>query len=194
MKRFAIFVSGSGTNMENIVNAVREQTIKNAEVALVISDNPAAFALKRCERLRVPSAVVFRKNFESKEAFEKAILRELREDSIDFIVLAGYMRIIGPTILNAYKDKILNIHPALLPAFPGAHGIKDAFEAGVPVTGVTVHIVDAGIDTGPIVLQQEVAVKKDDTLASLEERIHALEYELYPKAIQLMVDGKIKIN
>jgi phosphoribosylglycinamide formyltransferase-1 len=190
MKRFAIFVSGSGTNMENIVNAVREQKIKNAEVVLVVSDNSEAFALKRCERLCVPSIVVYRKNFESKEAFEKAILRELHEDHIDFIVLAGYMRIIGPTILNVYKDKILNIHPALLPAFPGSHAIKDAFEAGVPVTGVTVHVVDAGVDTGPIVLQQEVVVKKDDTLKSLEERIHAVEYELYPKAIQLMVDGK----
>ncbi|MFC1809517.1 phosphoribosylglycinamide formyltransferase [Candidatus Omnitrophota bacterium] len=194
MKRLAIFVSGSGTNMENIVKAARARTIKRAEVALVVSDNPKAFALKRCDRLKVPSIVVYRKNFEDKDAFEKAILRELRADDIDFIVLAGYMRIIGPKILKEYKNKILNIHPALLPSFPGAHGIKDAFKAGVKVTGVSVHIVDAGVDTGPIVLQQALEVKKNETLESLEKRIHKIEYELYPQAIQLMVDGKIKIN
>ena len=190
MKRFAIFVSGSGTNMENILQKIREGRIE-AEAALVVSDNPGAPALKRAEKFKVECAVVDRKKFSSREEFEAEIEQNLARKKIDYIVLAGFMRILSPGFVRARRLRILNIHPALLPKFPGAHAIREAWEAKVKVTGVTVHFVDEGVDTGPIILQREVPIEANDTLETLEKKIHAVEYELYPEAIHRVLSGNL---
>lgn len=192
MKRIAIFVSGNGTNMENILQKVREGKIR-AEAGLVISNNSQAYALKRAEKYNVECIVADRKRFDSTAAFEAEIRRHLDRKKIDYILLAGFMRILSADFVKAYRGRILNIHPALLPQFPGAQAIKDAWEAKVKKTGVTVHFVDEGIDTGPLILQREVAVKPDDTLENLEQKIHAVEYELYPEAINLVLEGKKRL-
>jgi len=189
LKRIAIFVSGNGTNMENILQSAREGRIR-AEAALVLSDNPRAYALKRAEKFNIECTVVDRKAFPSKEAFEAEIRRPLEQKKIDYILLAGFMRILSPSFVAAYHRRILNIHPALLPKFPGAHAIRDAWEAGEKVTGVTVHFVDEGVDTGPVILQREVKIDPNDTLESLEAKVHTIEYELYPEAINLVLSGK----
>lgn len=191
MKKLAIFVSGSGTNMENLLQKIREGKIR-AEAALIVSDNPQAYALKRAEKYEVECVVADRKSFDSKESFEAGIRRHLERKKIDFILLAGFMRILSPAFVKAYKGRILNIHPALLPKFPGAHAIQEAWEAKVGKTGVTVHFVDEGVDTGPVILQREVEIDSHDTLESLEKKIHEVEYEIYPEAINLVLQGKIK--
>ena len=190
MKRIALFVSGSGTNMENILEHIRAGKIK-AEAALVISDNPEAYALRRAEKFNVECAVVDRKRFSTKDAFEAEIRRHLERKKIDFVVLAGFMRILSPGFVEAHRKRIINIHPAMLPAFPGGHAIRDAWEAKVKTTGVTVHFVDEGVDTGPIILQREVPVAQGETLESLEQKIHAVEYELYPEAINRVLSSQL---
>ena len=191
MKRLAIFVSGSGTNMENILRHIQEGKIQ-AEASLVVSDNAEAFALRRAEKFGVESVVVDRKKFDSKENFEAEIQRCLAAKKIDYVILAGFMRILSPSFVRAYRGRILNIHPALLPDFQGAHAIRDAWEAKVRKTGVTVHFVDEGVDTGPVILQREVPVTANDTLESLEKKIHAVEYEIYSEAIRLVLGGEVK--
>ena len=193
MKRVAIFVSGTGTNMENLIRKIQGGKVPGVEPALVISDNPGAGALEKAKRLGVEVSVLDRKRFESKEAFERAVLKKLEESKIDFICLAGFMRILSPAFVERYSGRLLNIHPALLPAFPGAHAIQDAFEAKVKETGVTVHFVDSGVDTGPVILQRKVPVSPQDTLETLEAKVHAAEYEAYPEALRLVVTGQIKL-
>jgi len=177
--------------MENILRNVRERKIA-AKAALVVSDNPQAYALKRAEKYDVECVVVDRKRFESKAAFEAEIRRHLERKKIDYIILAGFMKILSPSFVKAYRFRILNIHPALLPNFPGAHAIQDAWEAKVKTTGVTVHFVDEGVDTGPVILQRKIPVEATDTLETVEKKIHAVEYELYPEAINLVLKGKAK--
>ena len=189
MKRLAIFVSGNGTNMENLLRCVRDKEIP-AEVSFIVSDNPAAYALKRAEQFKVECVAVEPKKFPSKEAFEAEVRRHLERKKIDYILLAGFMRILSPAFVRAYPKRILNLHPALLPKFPGAHAIREAWEAKEKVTGVTVHFVDEGVDTGPVILQREVKIDPNETLESLEAKVHAVEYELYPEAINLVLSGK----
>ena len=191
--KFAVFASGFGSNLQAIIDAVRKKRIK-AELALVVSDNKSAFALKRASKARIKTAVIDPKRFPRREDFDREVVKHLRSAQIDFIVLAGFMRILSPYFIQSYKNKILNIHPALLPAFKGGHAIKDAYSYGVKVTGVTVHFVDERIDHGAIILQKEVAVSPRDTLESLEKKIHAVEHKLYPKAIDLLACGKLKIS
>ena len=191
MKRIAIFVSGNGTNMENLIRQIHAGKIP-AECRLVICDNPEAAAVRKAENLGVTTRLVDRKNFASKAGFEEEIIWHLAENKIDLIALAGFMRILSPDFVKRYAGRIVNIHPALLPAFPGGHAIQDAFKAKVKETGVTVHFVDAGVDTGPMILQRKIPVEAGDTLESLEARIHAAEYELYPEALRLVLEGKIK--
>jgi phosphoribosylglycinamide formyltransferase-1 len=189
MKKISIFVSGNGTNMEYLLEHVRSGKLK-AEAALVVSDNPQAYALKRAEKFNAECVVVDRKKFPSKETFEAEIRRHLDRKKIDYIALAGFMRILSPAFIKAYEGRLINIHPSLLPQFPGAHAIRDAFEAKAKVTGVSVHFVDEGVDTGPVILQREIKVNPEDTLESLETKIHALEYEIYPEGINLVLAGK----
>jgi phosphoribosylglycinamide formyltransferase-1 len=139
-------------------------------------------------------ALVKREDFATRNDFEQKIIQHLEENDIGLIVLAGFMRILGPDLVIRYKDRILNIHPALLPAFRGAHAIKDAFDYGVKVTGVSVHFVDEKMDHGPIILQAPVEIKEADTLESLETKIHKVEHKIYPQAIKLFIEGKLKLE
>ncbi|MBF0620064.1 MAG: phosphoribosylglycinamide formyltransferase [Candidatus Omnitrophica bacterium] len=189
---FAVFASGNGSNLQMIIDAVKKKRIKGT-LKLVFSDNAAAFALTRARKAKVPVvAHLDPKGFPSREAFDAACVEFLKKEKIDLVVLAGYMRILSPAFVRAYRDRILNIHPALLPAFKGAHAIKDAFEHGVKVTGVTVHLVDEEVDHGMILAQVPVEVSPKDTRQSLEARIHKAEHILYPKVIALFTAGKIK--
>ena len=192
-KQVAIFVSGSGTNMENIAKRVKAGEI-NCEIALIVCDNPNAFALERALRLGLESFVIERKNFKSGIEFDAKMVEKLKEKRVDFILLAGFMRILGPEFVRTWQGRILNIHPSLLPKYPGAHAIKDAFEAKEREAGVTVHFVDEGVDSGPIILQRRVPIESNDTLETFEARVHETEYELYPEAVKLFLSGKLKVD
>ena len=181
--RVAILASGNGSNFEALAHQFQAGLLPG-ELAFVFSDHHNAYVLERARRLNVCAFSFEVKEFENKAAYEKALLQLLQEQEIDLIVLAGYMRIIGKTLLSHYSNRILNIHPSLLPSFPGLHGIKDAYEYGVKVTGVTVHLVDDGVDTGPIIAQEPVMILPEDSLESLEEKIHQTEHRLYPKVLR----------
>ncbi|MGO4900493.1 phosphoribosylglycinamide formyltransferase [Bacillus sp. GM2] len=187
MRKLAVFASGSGTNFEAIARRMREENW-DAEIVLVVCDKPDAKVLERVEKAGIPSFAFQPKSFENKAAFEQVIVEQLRLHGAEWIVLAGYMRLIGDTLLSAYRNKIINIHPSLLPAFPGIDAIGQAYRAGVKVAGITVHYVDEGMDTGPIIAQRAVELEKSETLASLEEKIHKLEHELYPEVIKDLLE------
>ncbi|MFH1622338.1 MAG: phosphoribosylglycinamide formyltransferase [Candidatus Omnitrophota bacterium] len=194
MLNIAVFCSGNGTNLQAIINAIKTRKLKSVRISLVVSDNYKAYALEKAKKSGIKSIVVERDKFVTKSDFEREIIKHLKAENTELVVLAGFMRILGSDLLAAYKNKILNIHPALLPSFKGAHGIKDAFDYGAKVTGVTVHFVDDKMDQGPIILQEAVPIKEEDSLDSLEERIHKVEHKLYYKAIGLFAGGKIKIS
>ncbi|CAI3267693.1 phosphoribosylglycinamide formyltransferase [Enterococcus cecorum] len=181
--RVAILASGNGSNFEALAHQFQAGLLPG-ELIFVFSDHHNAYVLERARRLNVCAFSFEVKEFAKKAAYEKALLQLLQEQEIDLIVLAGYMRIIGQTLLSHYSNRILNIHPSLLPSFPGLHGIKDAYEYGVKVTGVTVHLVDDGVDTGPIIAQEPVMILPEDSLESLEEKIHQTEHRLYPKVLR----------
>lgn len=181
--RVAILASGNGSNFEALAHQFQAGLLPG-ELAFVFSDHHNAYVLERARRLNIKAYSFEVKEFENKAAYEKALLQLLQEQQIDLIVLAGYMRIIGKTLLSHYSNRILNIHPSLLPSFPGLYGIKDAYEYGVKVTGVTVHLVDDGVDTGPIIAQEPVMILPEDSLESLEEKIHQTEHRLYPKVLR----------
>lgn len=187
MKNIAIFASGSGTNFQAIVDATKSGIVP-AKVALLVCDKPGAKVIERAEREHIPAFVFSPKDYASKAEFEQAILAELRKREIEFIALAGYMRLIGPTLLHAYEGKIVNIHPSLLPAFPGKDAIGQAYRAGVKITGVTIHYVDEGMDTGPIIAQRAVPIYEGESLAQLEARIHEVEHELYPAVLKTLLE------
>lgn len=189
----AVFCSGKGTNLQAIIDAVRKGKIK-ANLSLVISDNKDAYALMRARKVGIETVVVERDKFPSREDFEKEIIKHLERKKIDLICLAGFMRMLSPSFVSRYKNRILNIHPALLPSFKGTHGVRDALNYGVKITGPTVHFVDEKMDHGPIILQSAVEVRDDDTEESLAERIHKEEHKIYPLAIKLFVEGKLKIK
>jgi phosphoribosylglycinamide formyltransferase-1 len=191
MKRVAFLVSGSGTNMENLIKRIQSGAIP-AVPALAISNKPGVKALEKALALGVKTIVIDHKAFAERAAFDKALDECLEAHKIDLVVLAGFMRVLTEGFVEKYHGRLINIHPALLPAFPGAHAIKDAWDAKVKETGVTVHFVDSGVDTGPIILQQKVPLLPNDTLASLEARIHALEYEIYPQALKLVLLGNLQ--
>ena len=189
MKRIAFLVSGSGTNMANLIQRIRSGEIQ-ADPAVVISNKPGVKALEKAAALRVKTVVIDHKAFADRAIFDKALEECLEKHKIDLVVLAGFMRVLTEGFVKKYYGRLINIHPALLPAFPGAHAIRDAWEAKVKETGVTVHFVDSGVDTGPIILQRKVLVLPGDTLETLEARIHSLEYEIYPEALKLVLAKK----
>lgn len=178
-KKIAVFASGNGSNFQVIA--------EKFDVSFVFADHRDAYVLERAKNLQVPAYAFELKEFENKAAYEQAIIDLLDEHEIDLVCLAGYMKIVGPTLLAAYEGRIINIHPAYLPEFPGAHGIEDAWNAGVEQSGVTIHWVDSGVDTGQIIDQVRVPRLADDTLDSFETRIHETEYQLYPKVIQSLL-------
>lgn len=189
----AVFASGRGTNFGAIIRAVKKGSIK-ASLSLLVCDNPKAGAIGRAKRANIKVALIKREDFPTKEDFEARIIQHLKENQIDLIVLAGFMRLVSPEFARKYAGHILNIHPALLPSFKGTHGIEDVFNYGVKVTGVTVHFVDEKMDHGPIILQEAVKIEENDTLESLAAKIHRVEHKLYPEAIRLFVEGKLKIE
>jgi len=180
MKRIVIFASGSGSNFETIVKKLHGNI---CEVALLICDQPNAYCLERAKKLGINTLQLTLKDFESKVAYEEEIIKYLQVINPDLIVLAGYMKLIGKTLLDAYEGKIINIHPSLLPAFPGKDGIGDALRYGVKVMGVTVHYVDAGMDTGQIIAQESFKRVDGETHEETGAKIHAIEHELYPQVI-----------
>ncbi len=191
MKRIAFFVSGNGGNMENLIREIKNGQI-NANPSVVVCDNPNALAIERAKKLGVEVCVIDRKNMPDRHSFEERVVECLQRNKIDLIMLAGFMRILSQDFVKKYWGKIVNIHPSLLPDFPGAHAIFDVFEAKKDVTGVTVHFVDLGVDTGPIILQKKIRVLPEDTLESLEEKIHKIEHEIYPEALKLVLSGSAK--
>jgi phosphoribosylglycinamide formyltransferase-1 len=191
--RIAVFCSGNGTNLQAIIDAKARGSL-NADIALVVSDVATCFALERAKRVSIKSLIVKRKDFKSKVEFEQEIMKNLKKENIDLIVLAGYMRLLSKDFVKQYKNRIMNIHPALLPSFKGTQGIKDAFEYGVKITGPTVHFVTEDMDAGPIILQSSVLVREDDTEKTLAEAVHREEHKIYPRAIQLFIEGRLKIE
>lgn len=189
----AVLCSGSGTNLQAIMDSVKKGYIP-AKIALVVSDNEKAFALERATKAGIETLVLDKKNFKTREEFDKEIVRNLKKKNVELVVLAGFMRLISPYFVKEYKSRIMNIHPALLPSFKGTHGIKDALEYGVKVTGPTVHFVDDKLDNGPIILQGAVEVKDNDTEETLLERIHKEEHKIYPEAVRLFAEGRLKIQ
>lgn len=189
----AILCSGNGTNLQAIIDSVKSGYIQ-AKIALVISDNESAFALERAKKAGIDTLVLNKKNFKTRDDFDKKIVGNLKKRKIELVVLAGFMRLLSRYFIKEFKNRIINIHPALLPSFKGTHGIKDALEYGAKVTGPTVHFVDEELDHGAIILQRAVEVKDDDTEVSLLERVHKEEHKIYPEAIKLFVEGRLKIE
>ncbi|HEY5531192.1 MAG TPA: phosphoribosylglycinamide formyltransferase [Candidatus Anoxymicrobiaceae bacterium] len=191
--KLGVLASGSGTNLEAIAQAIESGGVP-ASIVVLLSDNSEAFALERARRRGIPTRVVELKDLSDRAAFDHAVLEALLEAGVELIVLAGYMKLVGNEIIEAYRGRIMNIHPALLPSFPGEHGVRDALEHGVKVSGVTVHFVDEGLDTGPIIIQEAVPVEEEDDEASLHNRIHLAEYRVYPQAIRLFAEGRLVVE
>ena len=191
--RLGVLASGSGTNLEAIAQAIDDGDVP-ATVALVLSDNPDAFALERARRRGIETRVINLRDYEDRPAYDRAIVDALEKAGVDLVVLAGYMKLVGPGFVDAFSGRIMNIHPALLPSFPGEQGVKDALEHGVKVSGVTVHFVDKGLDTGPIIVQEAVPVEEGDDVETLHNRIHLAEYRAYPLAIRLFAQGRLLIE
>jgi len=191
--KIAVLASGTGTNFQALVKAQRKGYFKG-KITLLISDKRDAFVRKRAQKFCIKDIFINPKEFSSRRKFDKKILEILRKEKIGLIILAGYMRILSPFLVRTFKNKILNIHPALLPAFKGENAIERAFKYGSKITGVTVHFVDERVDHGPIILQKSLEIKKGMTLKELEEKIHRIEHKLYPLAVKLFIDKKIKIR
>jgi phosphoribosylglycinamide formyltransferase-1 len=189
----AVLVSGRGSNLQAMIDSIENGYLK-ARISVVISDIENAYALLRAKKHGIEAVFVEPEKYSSKELYEKQVLAVLKKHNAELILLAGYMKILGKTLLSAYKDRILNIHPALLPAFPGLHAQKQAFEYGVKVAGCTVHFVDETLDGGAIILQRCVEVKEDDTDETLADRILEQEHKIYPEAVKLFVENRLRIE
>ena len=189
----AVLASGDGTNFEALAKAIKKQKLK-AEIKFLITDKKEAPVRKRAECLGIRGIFINPKEFKTRLAFDREIVKILKKEKIKLVILAGYMRIISPFFIRSFRQKILNIHPALLPAFKGVGAIRRALKYGCKVTGVTVHFVDEIIDHGPIILQETTKITKNITKEVLEKRIHRLEHKLYPLALKLILDKKIKVQ
>ncbi|MBW6518509.1 MAG: phosphoribosylglycinamide formyltransferase [ANME-2 cluster archaeon] len=190
----AVLVSGRGSNLQSIIDNINNGTIPRASIKVVISDANGTFAFVRAKQHGIEAVFVDPDNYENRSGFENEILRILAEHDITLVLLAGYMRVVGPTLLTPYKGRMINIHPALLPSFPGLHGQQKAFDHGVKVSGCTVHFVDEGVDTGPIIIQRCVPVLENDTPDVLADRILEQEHRIFPEAVRLFVEGKLRIE
>ena len=193
MMNIAVLCSGNGSNLQAIIDKVKSGYIP-AKISVVMSDNKEAFALKRAVKAGIETLVLSPKDYDTRESYDREVIKNLQKKKIGLVVLAGYMRLLSDHFIKEYENRIVNIHPSLLPSFKGTHGIKDTLEYGVKVTGPTVHFVNEKLDHGPIILQAAVGVKDDDTEESLLERVHKEEHKIYPEAIRLFVEGRLKIN
>ena len=190
MIKLGVMCSGRGTDLQSIIDAIQNGEL-NAEISIVITDKPNVMALERATKAGIKNICVDRKKFTERADFESELLKNL--EGVDLVILAGFMRIVSPDFVRHYEGRLMNIHPSLLPAFPGAHAHRDALAYGVKVSGCTVHFVDEGTDSGPIILQAAVEVHKDDTEETLSARILEKEHIIYPQAIKLFVEGKLEI-
>lgn len=191
--RIAIFASGSGSNFQAIVDAVNAGKL-NADIKLLVCDKPQAGVVSRAQAEGVEAFTFTPKTYASREEYEAEILGLLEEKQIDLIVLAGYMRLITDTLVKPYYGRMINIHPSLLPSFTGINAVGQAMEYGVKLTGVTVHYVDGGLDSGPIIAQREVRILENDTEDELSSRIHKIEHELYTEVIGWISEGRVKLD
>lgn len=191
-KNIAALVSGNGTNLQAIIDEVKAGNI-NANIVAVISNKSDAFGLERAKQTGIPAHFIDHKGITRKE-HEQKIIEILQKDNVDLVVLAGYMRIITPYFISQYKNRIINIHPALLPSFPGTDGYGDTFKYGCKVGGCTIHFVDDGVDTGPIIIQKTNEIREDDTLESFKERGLEIEHRVFPEAVKLFCEDKLKIE
>lgn len=191
MTKLAVLCSGRGSDLQSIIDAISDKKF-SAEISIVITDKPNVPALTRAEKAGIKNICVDRKKFSTRAEFEAEILKNLSE--IDLVVLAGFMRILSPDFVKKFSGRLMNIHPSLLPAFPGAHAHRDVLNYGVKISGCTVHFVDEGTDSGPIILQKAVEVFDDDTEETLAARVLEQEHIIYPQAIKLFVEGKLKIE
>lgn len=190
--KLAIFISGEGTNLQALIDAVKNGDIK-AEIGLVFSNKRKAHGLKRAEAAGIKTLFLPRKDYATPQSYERDIVINLKEEGIDAVILAGYMRILSAFFIKQFPNKIINVHPSLLPSFKGARGIKDTFTYGVKCGGVTIHFVDEKMDHGPIILQESIKISDTDTLESYEEKIHTVEHRLLPKAVAYFADDRLKI-
>ncbi|MCZ7396106.1 MAG: phosphoribosylglycinamide formyltransferase [Candidatus Methanoperedens sp.] len=193
MANIAVLASGRGSNLQAIIDSIGNGYLK-AKITVVISDIGDAYALERARRHGIEAVFIDPEKFPSRELYEKEVLRVLRKHDAELVLLAGYMRVVGRALLKAYKNRMLNIHPALLPTFPGLHAQKQAFDHGVKVAGCTVHFVDDTLDNGPIILQRCVEVKENDTPETLADRILEQEHKIYPEAVKLFVENRLRIE
>lgn len=191
--KIGVLISGSGTNLQAIIDAIATDDLP-VEIVSVLSSRPDAYGLVRAAHAGIPTVSLNRDIYEDRAVADATIVQIFRQAQAEYVVMAGYMRMVGPIVLNAYPNKVLNLHPALLPSFKGAHAIQDAFDAGVKVTGVTVHFANAEYDKGPIVAQRAVEVRENDTLETLEARIHEVEHELYPWVLRHIAAGHVVMD
>ena len=190
--KVGVLVSGSGSNLQAIIDAGAEGL--PVEVAHVVSSRPDAYGIERAKAAGIPVLVMNQQMYADARAADEMIADTLKASGVEYVVMAGYMRMVTGVLLDAFPNRILNLHPALLPSFVGAHAIQDAFDAGVKVTGVTVHFANAEYDKGPIIAQRAVSVREDDTVETLEERIHEVEHELYPQVLGWIADGRVTVR
>ena len=191
--KLGVLLSGSGTNLQAIIDAIQAGTL-DATIELVVSSRPSAYGLKRAEAAGLQTLTLSKETYEDSFVADMVIATELKRYNVDYVVMAGYMRKVGVPILNTFPNRVLNLHPALLPSFRGAHAIQDAYEYGVKVTGVTVHLANADYDRGPIIAQRPVAVEEDWTVDQLEEAIHQVEHQLYPEVLQLFAQDRVHVE
>lgn len=189
----AVLVSGNGTNLQAIIDAANSGYIK-AQLLVVISDKGDAYALERAKKAGIDTLFMDPRIFKSEEDYDKAVVRYLKDNKIDLVCLAGYMRVLTPYFVREFKNRIMNVHPSLLPSFKGVNGIKDTLDYGAKVTGPTVHFVTEKIDSGPIIAQAAIEVRDDDTEDTLREKIHKEEHAIYPRAIKDFVEGRLEVQ
>lgn len=190
--KVGVLLSGSGTNFQAIIDEAEKGL--PVDVVLVVSSRPDAYGIERAHAAGIPTLVMNRAKYADELAADAEIAAALKEAGAEYVVMAGYMRKLTNVLLDAYPDRVLNLHPALLPSFKGAHAIQDAFDAGVKVTGVTVHFANEDYDRGPIIAQRAIEVREDDTVDSLEARIHEVEHELYPQVLEMIAAGRISVT
>ncbi|MDH4008348.1 MAG: phosphoribosylglycinamide formyltransferase, partial [Desulfuromonadales bacterium] len=188
--RIGVLASGGGTNLQSIIDRCQDDSL-DAEIAVVICNNPGAGALERAAQAGIANRCINHRDFSSRGDFDTAVVSALQESGVELVVLAGFMRIITQTFIDAFPDRVINIHPALLPSFPGLHVQQQAIDYGARFSGCTVHFVDGGVDTGPILIQAVVPVLQDDTAETLAARILEQEHRIYPRAIQLIAENRV---
>ncbi|MGO9614726.1 MAG: phosphoribosylglycinamide formyltransferase [Dissulfurispiraceae bacterium] len=193
MLRLGILASGRGSNFQSIIDAIEAGKLR-ASIEILIVDNPSAYAIERAKKHEIESLYINPRECATKDGFFVRVVDELRERQVELVILAGFMRIVRKPLIDSFVNRIMNIHPALLPSFPGLHGQKQAVDFGVKISGCTVHFVDEGMDTGPIIIQAAVPVSSDDTEETLSERILKMEHRIFPEAIRLYSEGRLGVQ